>query len=224
MKPGRTNKHGVFVNPEWIEIPLQKNLKSSVAIEVAKGEDDHFYWGHDCKLGFGYGAPSGNCSPCSIRAEKFGTFDEAVLAAASFIKERIEYVKSGKPSDSKKLDKIIEAIDLAMSDYGKGEKETGVTVHHRRLKKAYLIGRAEFFIWRGHYNVNPDLPAWGMDENIEKAFRFESLQACLEFWRSRHNFPERYEHCIWNGYLTFWEETKKGIRRIMPAPEQDELF
>ena len=95
---------------------------------------------------------------------------------------------------------------------------------NRRLRKAYLVGRDKSFIWRGHYSHDPQCSAWGFTEHIEDAYRFESLQSCIDYWRSRHNFPEDYEHCIWDGYLTFFEETKKGIRRVMPVPEQEELF
>jgi hypothetical protein len=105
-----------------------------------------------------------------------------------------------------------------------GGNDVRVVVDRRRLRKAYLIGRDRYFISRGHYKHAPQCSAWGFTEEIEDAYRFQNLLECIEYWRSRHNFPEDYEHCIWDGYLTFYEETKKGIRRVLPVPEQMELF
>lgn len=94
----------------------------------------------------------------------------------------------------------------------------------RRLRKAYLIARDKYWIWRGYYTHDPSLSAWGMTEEVEDAYRFASLDECLIYWRSRHAFPEQYEHCLWDGYLRFYEETKKGLRQVMPVREQGELF
>jgi hypothetical protein len=105
-----------------------------------------------------------------------------------------------------------------------GAEPARCVIDRRRIGKAFLIGRDKYYIWCGHYTHDPDLSAWGMTEQIDDAYRFTNIQECLEYWRSRHNFPEEYEHCIWDGYLTFFEESKKGIRRVMPEPIQGELF
>ncbi len=105
-----------------------------------------------------------------------------------------------------------------------GSPDSAYVVASRRLRKAYLICREQYFIWQGHYKHAAHLSAWGMTENIDEAFRFSSLKEAIDYWRSRHTFPENYEHCIWDGYLTFFEESKKGLRRVMPIPPQQELF
>lgn len=57
---------------------------------------------------------------------------------------------------------------------------------------------------------------WNVEESITvRTFRFHSFDEAVQFWRSRHRFPDDYEHCIHDGYLHFFEE-KGGTGRLVP--------
>ena len=65
--------------------------------------------------------------------------------------------------------------------------------------------------------------SWGVTEKLELAHRFKSLQACLDFYRSRHQWPEDYEVNIWNGHVQFFRIDGNEIYQVQPV-EQPSLF
>lgn len=236
--PHAVNEYGVFTFPQRVEIPKPERAQVSCLVEVAQGEDGLWRYGYSYThaKGGGGGHPS-------LKGKTFDTREQALVAGASSMVKNCE----GCQISIHALRDFADQFRLSSDDCGHGRPtcpegdtrcpdcldagpstEEQVTERHvvnrRRPRKGYLFGRAQYYIWRGHYSHNPALSAWGMTENVEDAYRFASLAECFDYWRSRHTFPKDYEHCIWDGYLTFWEETAKGLRRVMPVPEQTELF
>lgn len=246
------NQYGVYPDAEVLKVVLPKAFKARVEIRIAEGEDCLFRWGYSYQFGT-HGAcalPSLSGKSFATRGEAFA---DSGLFLETRVKECRELNQKTKTLINTAIRLFVDGeigapFSLSNGDCGHDRPycpvngsicddcmsagpamptnatDPGAVIDNRRLRKAYLVGRDKYFIWRGHYRHEPQCSAWGFTEHIEDAYRFESLQACIDYWRSRHNFPKDYEHCIWDGYLTFFEETKRGLRRVMPVPEQGELF
>ncbi len=44
----------------------------------------------------------------------------------------------------------------------------------------------------------------GVTTDAAEADKFRTTDLCIQRWRDMHAFPGDYEHCIHNGYLTFF--------------------
>lgn len=235
------NEYGVFVSPELVEVEMPKKAKYRFSVKVAQGIDGLWHWGYSytsvSPVGGGSSGPSIGKNSCPTRTA-------ALIAAAECLLEK--QAKRGK------CQKSIDALEIFLGelreipdgdcgrnrcecpadgstcpdclDAGPPTEQPTTVPDRRRLRKGYLIARDKYWIWCGHYSHDPKLSAWGMTEVLEDAYRFATLEEAMDYWRSRHAFPADYEHCIWDGYLHFYEETKKGMRRVMPTPPQGELF
>lgn len=248
MPAAAVNAHGVYASPEVIQIDLPKKARYRFAVEVAQGLDHLWRWGYSYTCTSPVAGGGGHPQE---KGEAYSTRTAAIIAAAEWLLEK--QAKRGKCQKSIDALEIFlgEMRDIPIGDCGHNRPECpadGGTCpdcldpacppdrafvaapkvktipDHRRLRKAYLIARDIYWIWKGHYSHDPSLSAWGMTEVFEDAYRFSTLDEAIDYWRSRHSFPQDYEHTVWDGYLRFYEETSKGLRRVMPTPPQGELF
>lgn len=242
------NEHGVYISPEVLQVEMPRGARYRFAVKVARGDDGHWRWGYSYNCSNPVG---GGCGGPSIKVESHPTRTAALIAGGEWLLEN--HAKKGKCQKSIDALEIFlgELRETFLGDCGRNRPECPVdgstcpdcldpgpetdqaapaadqptTVpDRRRPRKGYLIARDKYWIWSGHYSHNPTLTTWGMTEILEDAYRFASLDEALDYWRSRHTFPADYEHCIWDGYLRFYEEKNGVLRRVMPTPPQGELF
>lgn len=226
MKPER-GADGITADRfQDITIPLDNRYADgrarSCGITVARGDSGSWYVGYDLRLG-----DSGSChGPFAKFSEKYTSRDDAVIAGARLIQALI--FKSKKPN-GKLEQRMLAALDEVIS------------IHQppppmEKPKKGFIFGWKyggngyQLYIQIYPKQMDPkDKPAgyakcsWGVTARIEDAFRFKTLAACLDKYRSQHAWPEEYEANLWNGHVQFFQVTDTGVHRVFPT-EQPSLF
>ena len=109
--PHKINEHGVFTNPQRINIPLPKGLKCTANIMLAKGSDGKWYhshgFTHSSGLGGGGGLPSFNRKDgCKSREAAIISEKESLLAQ---MKNHMDTTGTGE-DNKKRLRKAIEIV------------------------------------------------------------------------------------------------------------------
>jgi len=211
---------------EDIKIPLNnrysENGQRSCGITVAKGDSGAWYVGYDLRLkdsGHSYG-------PFEKFSDKYLSRDEAVIAGAKLMQA---HILKNKKFKNKLEVQILAALDEVIACHQ--PEPPGV-----KVRPGFIFGWKyggngyQLYIQIYPKSMNPgDKPAgyakcaWGVTARIEDAYRFKTLAACLDKYRSQHAWPEEYEQNIWNGSVQFFQVTDTGVHRVFPT-EQPSLF
>lgn len=203
---------------ESVYIPISTKSKSNCKVTIARGDSGKWYTSYSVQLplgGEGY-------APWPKFSKKYDTRDKAVVAGCQLA---IAAIKKRKDSGKMKQP-LLTGLDEAIERHTPREP----------LKPGFVFGWKyggngyQLYVEVYPKQMKPEeKPAgyakcsWGVTAKVERAFRFKSLPACLEFYRSRHIWPEEVEANIWNGKVQFFEVTKAGIRSVQPI-EQQSLF
>jgi len=214
-------KDGVTVERfESVYIPLPAKFKGRCDVTIARGISGTWYASYSLQLddwGCGY-------APWPKFSKKHKTRDRAIVAGIQLA--QAEITKRKKPK-SKMAQQILKALDEVFERHAVAEV---------KIRPGFVFGWKyggngyQLYIRVYPEKMKPEeKPAgkakcsWGVTSKIEEAFRFKTLDACLEFYRSRHAWPEDYEANIWNGKVQFFKVTDAGVHRVMPV-EQPSLF
>lgn len=86
------------------------------------------------------------------------------------------------------------------------------------MKARYLFGwlygrdarGPQLYVWH-------DGPGrWGVTKDPARAARFESIDACKAFWRSKLAWPESYVKRETDGYLKYFREHAGHLEQVLP--------
>lgn len=228
-QPGQSpNKYGGYLNYEKVEIPIPTKLKYKAFACVVFCDDRLWRWGYDYRKGScGVGDGGGGHGP-SVAYPAVSSRDEALVAAATHIKQIVTRDRNHPPAPSR-LNAILAAIDTFISEHKPEQPPI------KPLQTTYLFGwkygNGEYqqYVHRREKTDNK-IPAgynkcaWWPIRDPAQGTRFKSIDACIDYWRAIAWEPALVESHIYDGFLQFFEDGPFGLKQIPVLTRQLSLF